>query len=149
MRKLLFFGVLLIVFVACNNSRQHTIAELLQKPKAGEMVSTYGEVCHVCHCTSKRCLLVNEKMQCILVEWKDSTKKFSQALMRRNIKVSGTLKSKVLSRKRVEEMLEHAKEHESAVKINESQRILKWMDDKGKSSYTSYYIECLDYKEID
>lgn len=140
--------VAIVGFIACTSGPEKTITEILQKPKANEEVITSGEVCHVCHCTAKRCLLVNDKMQCILVEWKDKTKKFSRKLMHKNIQVSGILKPKKLTKKRVEEMLEHAKEHDSKVKIMESERIIMWMKVNNKTSYTSHYIECIDYKEI-
>jgi len=148
MKKYCLLLVVIVGLVACNLNGQKTISEILKKPVVNEEVTTSGGVCHVCHCTARRCLLVNDNMQCLLVEWKDKTKKFKRSILNKKIKVSGILKSKVLSEKRVIEMLEHAKEHDSKVKINESKRILQWMKVNDKKSYTSYYIECLDYEEL-
>jgi len=147
MKKILSLLLIVISVIVCK-AQEQKIKEILKTPKVGAMISTQGTVHHVCHCSGLRCLIADKDYNCLEVEWGDENKSFKQSLKGSIIKVSGILKTKILTKKRVIESIEHAKEHQSKLKIREYKRILSWMNKHKKEKYTNYYIECISFNNI-
>lgn len=114
-----------------------------------------GLVNHVCSHSGKRCFLVDGNNS-IRVEAMGNIASFNRELSGNKIMVKGILREKQIDESRIDEMECNTKEKQAnshnaescQAELDEIQTMRDWMKEKDKNYYSVWYVDGIDYEEI-
>ncbi|MDK2842746.1 MAG: hypothetical protein PWQ17_2252 [Anaerophaga sp.] len=138
-----------------------TVVELLEiaDEKVDKEVVVTGLVTHVCRHSGKRCFLMDDNGKTsIRLEAGGNINGFNQELSGSKLVAKGILRENRLSSSYIDEWEEKTLEKKEKAEIDENacsselnniKEMRKWMKENNKDYYAVYYIEGIDYEEIE
>ncbi len=190
MKKIIFsyVAVIALLMTACQGNESktgnnETVAETCQKdsckmnkytPKtilevadslADKEICIEGQIAHVCHCSGKKLVLVdeNDSTASIKVMAGGEIEKFDTCLVGKKASLKGIFKVNKLTKEEAEEALakiaEEQKEVKEGAKTEEGhghcggnkkeafEKKIQWMNENQKDYYPTYYIEIIKFAD--
>jgi hypothetical protein len=138
-----------------------TVVELLEvaEKNVDKEVVVTGLVTHVCRHSGKRCFLMdNNGKTSIRLEAGGNINGFNQELSGSKLVAKGILRENRLSSSYIDEWEEKTLEEKEKAEIDEDacsselnniKEMRNWMKENNKDYYAVYYIEGIDYEEIE
>lgn len=133
----------------------YTIAESL----VDQPITIRGYVTHTCKHAGKRCFITGEEQKhSIRVEAKGEIGGFNRELEGSQLQIDGILRERRLSESEIADMESDVNEkltkedgsaETCAAELANINEMKEWMKTQGKDYYSIYYIDGLNYKEIE
>jgi hypothetical protein len=177
MKRLIFLAVLIAATTACggNKKTENTKSEtkesktsvavfeldkLLQvaEQKKDSTIKVVGYVTHTCKHSGKRCFIVGESQKVSMrVEAKGEIGGFNRELVGSKLEITGVLKERRLTKEYIDKLQqdvtlkakEDANAESCAAELSSIEDMREWMKNNNKDYYSIYYMDGLDYTQLD
>ncbi|MDR3245822.1 MAG: hypothetical protein LBT50_05250 [Prevotellaceae bacterium] len=176
-KRLILLAVLIAAFAACGGNKKtekaksdvtasETTASVFELDKllqAAEQekdktVKVVGYVTHTCKHSGKRCFIVGESHKASMrVEAKGEIGGFNRELVGAKLEITGVLKERRLTKEYIDQLEkdvsakaeEDATAESCAAELSNISDMRNWMKDNNKEYYSIYYMDGLNYSQLD